>query len=57
MKKIYIAPTIESITLHSTPLLTTSEITNGGEKNENFDAESKSWGGTFVWDDTSVDVE
>ena len=52
MKKTYFAPEIKAIPIQASALLTTSNITSGGTKNDNFVGESKAFQGSFSWDDT-----
>lgn len=55
MKKIYNTPEITTIPLHASALLTTSNLTSGGTKTEDFVGESKAYQGDFLWDDTNED--
>ena len=55
MKKTYSTPELQTVILHTTPLLTTSNMTNGGTKTEDFTADSKEWQGSFLWDDTNYE--
>ncbi|MBQ7741972.1 MAG: hypothetical protein IJT90_03475 [Bacteroidaceae bacterium] len=52
MKKIYNTPEITTIPLHASALLTTSNLTSGGTKTEDFVGESKAYQRGFVWDET-----
>ena len=52
MKKTYFAPEIKAILIQTPALLTTSNLTSGGTKTEDFVGESKAYQRGFVWDET-----
>ena len=56
MKKTYSTPEIESVVLRTTPLLSTSDLTGGGDDSGSGNADSKEWQGGFVWEDYEVNI-